>query len=122
MYRRTISPEEKVAFIEKYRSGEGSIASISRAAGVKEVSFREWLKNYDVYGLRAFQDRHQRYSSELKETAVLEYLTGDGSQDAICRKYGIRSRCQLRKWIMKYNSHEKRAYDIVADFLDIQHR
>ncbi|MDT2238219.1 hypothetical protein P7H19_20890 [Paenibacillus larvae] len=25
----------------------------------------------------------------------------------ICKRYGIKSACQLRDWILKYNSHEK---------------
>ncbi|MDT2261546.1 hypothetical protein P7H06_21470 [Paenibacillus larvae] len=25
----------------------------------------------------------------------------------ICKRYGIKSTCQLRDWILKYNGHEK---------------
>ena len=60
MYKKRLSPEEKIHFIEKY-----------------------------------------------KETAIHDYLSGVDSQDAICRKYGLRSRRQLQDWIMKYNSHEE---------------
>ncbi len=37
---------------------------------------------------------------------VREYLSGQGSQHEICKKYKIKSTKQLRDWIKKYNSHE----------------
>ena len=37
----------------------------------------------------------------------MEYLSGKGSLDEICRKYKILSDSQLRQWIKKYNGHEK---------------
>jgi len=43
----------------------------------------------------------------LKISAVEEYLSGNGSLWDISMKYGLRSNSQLRKWIMKYNSHEE---------------
>ena len=43
----------------------------------------------------------------MKQQAVLDYLAGYGSQDDICKKYGIRSKGKLQTWIKKYNSHEE---------------
>ena len=43
----------------------------------------------------------------MKQQAVLDYLAGRGSQDDICKKYGIRSRSKLQIWIKKYNGHEE---------------
>ena len=37
----------------------------------------------------------------------MDYLSGQGSQDDICKKYGIRSKSKLQKWIKQYNSHEE---------------
>lgn len=108
MYKKRLSPEEKIHFIEKYKRGEGSYASIAADAGVNRRSFRQWVRNYDACGPDVFFKRHhQRYSVEFKETAIHDYLSGVDSQDAICRKYGLRSRRQLQDWIMKYNSHEE---------------
>ncbi len=50
---------------------------------------------------------HKNYSKELKQQAVLDYLAGRGSQDDICKKYGIRSKAKLPIWIKKYNGHEQ---------------
>ena len=49
---------------------------------------------------------HNRvYSAELKMKAVLSYLNGEGGYMFICKKYKIRSTCQLRDWIKLYNAH-----------------
>ena len=50
---------------------------------------------------------NKKYSKELKQQAVLDYLAGCGSQDDICKKYGIRSKGKLQTWIKKYNGHEE---------------
>ena len=38
---------------------------------------------------------------------MTEYLSGKGSLDTICKKFKIKSKSQLRRWISKYNNHEK---------------
>ena len=57
----------------------------------------------DAFTLKGYK----RYSNELKQQAVLDYLAGRGSQDDICKKYGIRARSKLQMWIKKYNGHEE---------------
>ena len=42
-----------------------------------------------------------------KMEAVQNYLAGKGSQEDICKKYGIRSKSKLQKWIKQYNGHEE---------------
>lgn len=37
----------------------------------------------------------------------MDYLAGCGSQDDICKKYGIRSKSKLQNWIKKYDCHEE---------------
>ncbi|MDT2236033.1 transposase [Paenibacillus larvae] len=43
----------------------------------------------------------------VKRIAVEDYLAGGGSHMDICKRYGIKSTCQLRDWILKYNGHEE---------------
>ena len=108
MYREKVSAEVKIALVKRYMRGEGSIAVLSKSVGVSSEAFRTWLRNYESNGTGVFfEQRWRRYSAALKESAVRDYLSGNGSQDAICKKYGIRSRHQLQIWIMKYNGHEK---------------
>ena len=59
-------------------------------------------------GTDAFtRSRNKHYSKELKEQAVIDYLSGVGSLQDICEKYKIPSTSQLRKWIKRYNGHEE---------------
>lgn len=59
-------------------------------------------------GTEAFTlKRNKKYSKELKQQAVSDYLAGHGSQDDICKKYQIHSKSKLQTWIKKYNAHGK---------------
>ena len=46
---------------------------------------------------------NKRYSKELKLQAVHAYLSGEGSLDEICARFGIRQHPQLSSWIKAYN-------------------
>ena len=105
MSRLKVLPEKKVHYVEMYKRGRGSEMTLAKAAGVSLASFQQWLRNYEVYGAEAFTKGYQHYTLELKTNAVRDYLNGEGSQDAICKKYGIRSKSKLQNWITVYNSH-----------------
>lgn len=49
----------------------------------------------------------KKYSPELKQEAVQDYLSGNGSLRNICKKYGIKDKRQLRHWISCYNGHKE---------------
>ncbi len=51
--------------------------------------------------------KNEKYSAELKLTAILDYLNGGGSQREICKKYGILDHHTLRDWILWYNGHRE---------------
>ena len=51
--------------------------------------------------------KNKKYSAELKKQAVEAYLRGEGSQKAICKKFGIIHRRQLYDWILWYNGHRE---------------
>ena len=51
--------------------------------------------------------KNKHYSAELKLQAVQDYLTGEGSQRTICKKYEITSTTRLREWISCYNGHKE---------------
>lgn len=74
---------------------------------VSLATVQQWIRNYESMGEDTFLMKHyKRYSKELKLQAVQEYLAGYGSQDDICKKYGIRSKSKLQKWIKQYNGYE----------------
>ena len=48
----------------------------------------------------------RKYSPELKQQAVQDYLTGKGSLRKLCKQYGISDKKSLRQWISCYNGHK----------------
>lgn len=108
MSKSKINSEEKLYSIHKIKSGKESITHVANRLGVALASVQQWLTIYNSSGEEAFyQSGYRHYSKELKEQAVLDYLSGKGSQSDICEKYGIRSKSKLQLWIKMYNSHEK---------------
>ncbi|CAG7659124.1 transposase [Paenibacillus allorhizosphaerae] len=103
-----ISGTEKIAAIEKYLRGVDSIHHLASVLDVHHSSIKQWLQTYESLGPNGLLSASQNkvYSAELKITAVEDYLASGGSHMEICRKYGIKSTCQLRNWILKYNGHE----------------
>ncbi|WP_373325352.1 helix-turn-helix domain-containing protein [Sporomusa paucivorans] len=104
-----ISYEERISAVEKYLRYEYSMSELSKQLKVDKTTIMRWITRYQSLGPEGLQTtlRNQSYSSELKEAAVKDYLSGVGSQRALCTKYGIKSICQLQNWISKYNGHEK---------------
>lgn len=51
--------------------------------------------------------RNKHYSKELRLQAVQDYLSGEGSLRAICKKHEISDKKTLREWIMWYNGHKE---------------
>ena len=62
------------------------------------TSIPQWICNYKSDGEGAFHvAKYKYYSKELKKQAVMDYLSGRGSQQEICQRYGIRARSKLHK-------------------------
>lgn len=51
--------------------------------------------------------RNKKYCKELKLEAVQAYLKGEGSYEALRKKYGLLSTKQLRNWVKWYNGHKE---------------
>lgn len=104
-----ISGPEKITAIERYLRGEASLNHLAKLLCVSSSSFKQWLQTYQSLGPNGLlsTSKNTVYSSELKISAVKDYLAGSGSHMDICRTYGIKSTRQLRNWILKYNGHEE---------------
>lgn len=104
-----INPQLKIKAVKEYLSGIKSAINISDELSVDESAIRQWTRIYQSVGESGLitKSTNTSYSKELKIAAVEKYLAGNGSQWDICLKYGLRSTTQLRKWIIKYNSHEE---------------
>lgn len=108
MYKKKISAEDKIYAVNLYLNGKESQHRIASMFDVSIASVQQWIRNYESMGADTFiLKEYKKYSKELKQQAVLDYLAGLGSQDDICKKYSIRSKSKLQLWIKKYNSHEE---------------
>ena len=90
-------------------NGEGSEKSIAQEYGLKQTRIHYAVMLYKEKGSISItdQEHNNRYSPELKEKAVKEYLDGNGSMKQIAAKYGLRSSTTLEHWIKVYNSGKR---------------
>ena len=107
MSKRNISAQDKINAVKRYLNGLTSQRILANEFSISQASIQQWITNYESMGEDAFlMKSYKHYSAELKRKAVLDYLSGKGSQTDICKKYGIRSKSKLQKWIKKYNGHD----------------
>ena len=108
MPKRKISAKDNIYAVNLYLDGKKSQCRIASMFDVSLASVQQWIRNYESMGAEVFTlSKNKKYSKELKHQAVLDYLAGHGSQDDICKKYGIRSKSKLQSWIKKYNGHKE---------------
>lgn len=106
---RNVPAELKLHAVKEYLDGKCSTNLVAEKYGVNNASFRAWVRKYKSLGDTAFIRRghNNAYNIEFKIKVVNEYLYGNDSPQSICVKYKIPSVSTLKKWIMKYNGHEK---------------
>ena len=108
MSKGRIDPAEKLQTVHLILGGKETQYHAAARLGVSLDSIQQWICVYKSDGEGAFHaTKNKRYSKELKEQAVLDYLSGRGSQRQICQRYGIRSKSKLQNWIKMYNGHEE---------------
>ena len=101
--------EIKMDVVQRCLTGKTTVNHEAVLLSIHHERIREWISLYQSLGEEGLHttSKNTTYSTDTKESAVLDYLNGKGSYATICRKYGIRSSAQLRSWILKYNGHEK---------------
>ena len=108
MSKRKVSVEDKLYAVNLYLDGKASQRRIAAMFDVGLSSVQQWIRNYESMGADVFTLKgNKKYSKELKQQAVSDYLAGRGSLNDICKKYKIRAISKLESWIKKYNSHEE---------------
>lgn len=93
----------------EYLNGTHGFRELCRVYGMSQGALKKWIRLYNTFcfeGLRT-GSKASYYSSELKESAVQDYLSGNMTGPEVTKKYKIRSETQLRRWIKKYNDHDK---------------
>ena len=103
---KKLSTEEKYNIVKRFINGELSQRHAAELAGVHLSTFQEWIRYYEMEGIDGLtKQKNKSYSTEIRNQAVMDYLSGLGSLAAICKKYKIRAKVQLLRWIQEYNAH-----------------
>ena len=105
--KHRVSEEKRIEITKACIERKLSLVDGARLAGVTKDVVREWVLRYQQQGEAGLKttNENRSYSPELKEQAVREYLSGNGSQREIAAKYDLKSPKQLQTWIKVYNTH-----------------
>jgi len=103
------SIEQKIQIISEYQKGEKSFTDIYTKYGLAFTTLRKWEYIYETEGWLGFEIKQANasYSKEFKESAIHDYLNGEGSYRDICKKYRIPAMTTLANWVKKYNEDDK---------------
>lgn len=109
--RLEIPVEEKETLILECLSGRLRMREAARRAGVGHSTMHFWISRYRTEGRAALaEDGNQSkrsYSAEVRQKAVEEYLSGQGSSMAIAEKYKLRSGNLVLEWVREYHRHRE---------------
>ena len=109
--------EQKLQACQDYLNGIKSSTEIAQELKMGtggRITVRQWAHSYQKNGPEALltSSHNKKYTKEFKEQVVREYLAGLGSMADLAIKHHVRNRCQIEKWVKKYNSHiELEDYD-----------
>lgn len=108
-FHHKYSYEEKERILIEYLNGTYGFRELCRVYGMSQSALQGWIRLYNAFGFEGLRtgSKTSYYSSELKESAVQDYLFGNMTGPEVMKKYKIRSETQLKKWIKKYNGREK---------------
>lgn len=100
------SVSEKLEIVLLHLEAGKSLSWLARHHGVFKDTLSNWVRKYKETGIEGLEEsrRWMKYSKELKEQAVSDYLDGLGSLKALTKKYGISDPSVLRLWIKSYTS------------------
>lgn len=101
--------EEKLAHVLTCIEEKDSITHTALIIGVSNSTLKQWINNYQSQGIEGLKptSKNSKHPKEKKALAIIDYINGLGSLEDICKKYGLKSKGMLYRWIKKYNSHEE---------------
>lgn len=108
-FKHKYTYEEKESILFEYKNGIRGFRELCRIHGIAQQSLKDWIRLYETFGMTGLRtgSTASHYPKEVKEAAVQDYLMHSCTVKEILKKYQIRSATQLKKWVKKYNGHEK---------------
>ena len=108
-FKHKYTYEEKESILFEYKNGIRGFRELCRIHGIAQQSLKDWIRLYETFGMAGLRtgSTASHYPKEVKEAAVQDYLMHSCTVKEILKKYQIRSATQLKKWVKKYNGHEK---------------
>ena len=89
-----LTDEERIAAVQEYLDGKGSIAEIARRHRISSTMFSQLVKRAQSEGLYSIRlsSHNKKYPKELKLQVVQEYLSGKyedwDEKELVFRKWG----------------------------------
>ena len=107
MSRSKYSAKQKYKILEEYNTGTKLLQTIIYKYDIDKSTFYDWRYKYNKYGFEGLKESktRKRYSKELKEEVVQNYLSGKFSLRELARKYELSSKSMVQRWVKRYNSH-----------------
>jgi len=101
--------EEKYEILRLSENATESLQGFLTKHSLSKHAFYVWKYNYSKYGIDGLKDSRtwKKYSKELKELAIRDYISGGFSLREVVNKYEITGKSVLQKWVNKYNSHRE---------------
>lgn len=82
--------QEKESLIQECLGGRMRMREVARRAGVGHSTMHNWISRYRAEGASTLSEngnaQRRAYSEEIRQKAVEEYLSGQGSSMAIAEK------------------------------------
>ena len=104
-----IPPEEKIFAVEAYLCGKLGTAEALQRYSINKSTWQNWIILYNARGSEGLvpQSKNRKYSPEMKEKVVQEYISGKSSLRELCKKYSISCHGMVMTWIKRYNGHKE---------------
>lgn len=101
--------EEKIQIIKEYQNGIGTLREISKKYKIDQSTISVWIYKFERYGVEELIESSswKKYSRELKEMAIQDYILGELHLAEVIRKYEISDHSVFLKWLKKYTSHSE---------------
>jgi len=102
--KKRITQEDRLKAVEAFLANRYTLRQLGKQYGVHHSSVEKWVNAYLIFGKDGLRraPKNNKYLEELKEEAVLLYLTTDHTLKEVCNQYKIRRISVLQKWISNY--------------------